>query len=181
MTVLYFFLNKQRDRFPTPVSSDTILIGCCVCPFRTLLPGPVAQLALMGQSLGLTSGSSSARASFIATQQAAAAAGPGAVLLYEAYVSDSTADSSDSEQQSQGAAASAWQKVPLQFSLGSSQLKGRQGLWQIVKGLRGWCQMRLQAQMVAAAVSANQSGDETELWPWLLVLAHKIVQVGCCT
>jgi hypothetical protein len=42
--------------------------------------------------------------------------------------------------------------------------------------------MRLQAQMVAAAVAgANQSSDEAGLWPWLLVLAHKIVQVGCCS
>jgi hypothetical protein len=143
-------------------------------------------VALLGQSLGLASGSRSARASFIATQQAAAAAGPGAVLLYEAYVSDSatglTPGATDSGQQSVEASGSSWQKVPLQYSLGSGQLKGRQGLWPKVKGMRGWCQLRLQAQMVAAAASGpNQGSDEAELWPWLLVLAHKLVQVGCCS
>jgi hypothetical protein len=82
-----------------------------------------------------------------------------------------------------------WQRVSLQYSLGSAQLRSKGGLWQKVKGLRGLCQMRLQAAMVTAAaalgrgagaagVGGGSSSSEAE--HWLMVLAHKIVQVGRC-
>lgn len=136
----------------------------------------MGQLALLGQSLGLASTSLSARAGFVATQAAAAAAGPGAVALCESYVLD--ADAAPAE----GRTAGSWQRVPLQYSLGSAQFKGRGSLWQKATGLRGLCQMRLQAAMVTAAAALGRGGagggGGSEAEHWLMVLAHKIVQVG---
>lgn len=77
-------------------------------------------------------------------------------------------------------AAGAWQKVPLQYSLGSTQLKGRSSLWQKLKGLRGLCQMRLQGRMAAAAAAGVSQADAAGVQPWLMVLAQKVVQV-CAT
>jgi hypothetical protein len=98
-------------------------VGCLSC--SRFLPGPLAQLAVMGHSFGLASGSSRARASFLATQRAAAAAGPGAVGLYEAYVSDSE-QSGDSE--------GSWQKAALRYCLGSAQVRSSLfllGVWEL--------------------------------------------------
>lgn len=138
----------------------------------------MGQLALLGQSLGLASTSLSARAGFVATQAAAAAAGPGAVSLCESYVLDA-ADAAPAE----GRTAGSWQRVSLQYSLGSAQFKGRGSLWQKAAGLRGLCQMRLQAAMVTAAAAlgrggAGGGGGGSEAEHWLMVLAHKIVQVS---
>ena len=61
------------------------------CSCRQYLPGPVIFWSQLGHSYGITTGSSSARSSFLAAQAAAAAAGPGSIMQYEAYVQDGDA------------------------------------------------------------------------------------------
>lgn len=73
-------------------------------------------------------------------------------------------------------AAGSWKKMPLQYSLGSSQLRrARSSWWRGLLGARGWFQTRLQAKMAAAAGAEV----EEEVEPWLVVLANKIVEVSC--
>lgn len=129
------------------------------------MPGPVLHLSQVGRAFGLTSGTSSARASYAATQAAAAAAGPGAILQYEAYVMNGNADGG----------GSVWKKVPLNHMLGSAHLKSRASLWHKVVGARGLFQTRLQARMAAAGQAGDQGEATTE--PWLVMLADKLVQV----
>ena len=92
--------------------------------------------------------------------------------MYEAHVSDS---------EPSGAEGS-WQKAALRYSLGSGQVRARGGFWGSLAGARGLLQMRLQGHMAAAAAAAAAAGDdELEAEQWLMVLAHKIVQVrGVC-
>lgn len=132
------------------------------------MPGPILRASQLGRSFGVASGSSSCRDAFLATQQAAAASGPGALVHFEPFVLDE--------------AAGSWKKVPLQYSLGSSQLRrARSSWWRGLLGARGWFQTRLQAKMAAAAAAAAAGAEqeEEEVEPWLVVLANKIVEVSC--